>query len=194
MKISYTFAADCPIAELRGVTVTGGVFAATSGKYNDPIDSVKFDDEIIVAGKLRRISAKIAGKPELEQLLAAHNAAEAAKVAILAAIGWPQYQAVQSIAINAQGAYESASQHGYPVKQAAAMREADEALDAARAQYPLAAAYAMAESYSYASHNQKASAGRKAMAAIQGGADPLQAVAKMESDWSAAASKCCDNA
>ena len=189
MKITYTFPSDCKILQLRGVTVTGGEFRALSGKYGDPIDSVRFDD--VIDGK--RISAIIAGKPELEALLAAHNAAEAETVAVMASIGWPQYQAIQSKAINARYAYDAASERGYPVKEAAAMRAAGEALDSARAQYPLAAAYAKAESYSMASHDQKASAGRKAKAEIESGAEALSAVEKMEAAWSEAASKCVDN-
>lgn len=188
-KITYTFTADCPVAQLRGVTVYGGVFCAASGKYNDPIDTVRFTTK--VDGRV--VTARIAGKPELEQLLAEHLAAEAAKVATLASIGWPQYQAIQSRAINARGAYDAASEYGYPAKEARAMQAADEALDAARAQYPLAAAYALAESYSMAAHDQKSSAGHTAMAAIESGVNPISAVTKMEADWTASAAKCVSN-
>lgn len=191
-KITYTFPESSPVAELRGKTFSGGKFCRLDGKWQGEPDAVNFGEHT-VGGKLVMLKAKIKGKPELEKALANYQAAQAAEAAILASIGWPQYQAVQSRAINAQGAYEAASQHGYPVKQAAAMREAEEALEAARAQYPLAAAYAKAESYSMASNDQKSSAGRKAMDAIKSGADPLQAVEKMKSDWSAAASKSCDN-
>jgi len=189
-KITYTFPADCAAPQLRGITCTGGEFRAISGKFSDPIDSVRFDT--IIDGK--RISAIIAGKPELEKLLADHKAAEAAKVAVLASIGWPEYQKVQSRAINASSAYDAASERGYPVKEATAMREAAEALDTARAQYPLAAAYAKAESYSMASHDQKASAGRRAMHAIESGADAITATKKMETEWAEAASRCVANA
>ena len=192
-KITYTFPGSSPVAELRGKTFNGGKFCRLDGKWQGEPDAVNFGEHT-VSGKLVMVKAKIEGKPELEKALADYQAAKAVEAAILASIGWPQYQAVQSRAINAQGAYEAASQHGYPIKQAAAMPEADEALDAARAQYHLAAAYAKAESYSVASHDQKASAGRRAMEAIKSGADPLQAIEKMELDWAAAASKCCDNA
>lgn len=189
-KITYTFATDSKIPEfLRGVTVTGGVFCAKSGKWQDQIDAVKFDTII----DNRRIVAMIAGKPELEQLLAQHVAAIAAKDAILANIGWPQYQKIQSKAINARCAYDEASEYGYPAKKANAMRLADEALNNAAQQYPLAAAYAKAEAYSMAAHDQKANLGNKAMVAIELGADPVQAIEKMESGWAEVAAKCVIN-
>jgi len=111
----------------------------------------------------------------------------------LAAIGWPQYQAAQSRAIDARGAYDAASEYGYPAKEAAAMKTADKALDAARTQYPLAAAYALAESYSMASHDQKSSAGRRAMQEIENGADPIASIEKMKADWADSAAKCVAN-
>lgn len=189
-KITYTFANDSKIPEiLRGVTCTGGVFCAKSGKWQDQIDAVKFDTII----DNRRIVAMIAGKPELERLLAQHLAAVAAKDAILANIGWPQYQKIQSKAINARCAYDEASEYGYPAKEASAMKVADEALDAARTQYPFAAAYALAESYSMACNYQKSNAGKKAMAEIESGDDPLLAVEKMESNWTNAAAKLVEN-
>ena len=189
-KITYTFSTDCKIAELRGITVTGGEFCRADGKWQKEPDAVRFAEQ--VAGKT--IIAMIAGKPELEAALASHKAAKQAAVDRLAAIGWPQYQAVQRRAYNARAAYDRASEHGYPVHQAAAMRAADEALDAARVQYPMAAAYAKAESYSMASNYAKAGAGRNAMAAIELGTNPVAAVAAMESEWSAAAERMVQNA
>lgn len=189
-KITYTFANDTKVPEiLRGVTCTGGVFCAKSGKWQDQIDAVKFDTII----DNRRIVAMIAGKPELELLLAQHMAAIAAKDAILANIGWPQYQKIQSKAINTRHAYDDASEYGYPAKEANAMRLADEALNNAAQQYPLAAAYGKAEAYSMAAHDQKASLGNKAMIAIELGAEPLQTIANMESCWSAVAAQCVNN-
>jgi hypothetical protein len=192
-KISYTFPSDSPIKELRGLTVKDGKFKASSGKYGDPIDMVQFDLILKVDGKDRRICAMIKGKPELEKILADHNAKIESEKAVLKSIGWTEYQAIQSKAINAQGAYEAASKHGYPVKQAAAMREADEALEAARAQYPLAAAYALAESYSFAHNDMKSSAGTKAMKAIKSGSDPLKTIEEMENNWSDSASRAVNN-
>lgn len=192
-KITYTFPVDSPVPQLRGVTAKNGAFKASSGKYSDPIDMVQFDLVLKIDGKDRRIGAMIKGKPELEKLLADHNASIAAEKSALESIGWTQYEKVQSKAINARCAYDAASKYGYPMKQAAAMREADEALEAARIKYPFAAAYALAESYSFARNDMKSSAGSRAMAAIKGGADPLKAIEKMESDWSAAASKAVEN-
>lgn len=188
-KITYTFTADCKVSQLRGVTVIGGVFCTASGKWQEPVDAVRFDTKV----DGRHVIALIAGKPELEQALADHIASESAKKTRLESIGWPQYQAAQSRAINARYAYDAASERGYPAKEAAAMQVADESLDAARAKYPLAAAYAKAESYSTASHDQKASAGRCAMEAIELGADPIATIVKMEADWLEAATKCVEN-
>jgi len=63
----------------------------------------------------------------------------------LAAIGWPQYQAALTRAIDARYAYNAASERAIPAAEAAAMHAADKALDAARTQYPLAAAYSRGE-------------------------------------------------
>lgn len=189
MKITYTFPADCRVPQLRGQTVTGGVFCASSGKFDDKIDAVRFGTK--VDGK--QVMALIAGKPELEQALADHLAAQAAKAAILDNIGWPQYQAAQSHAISARAAYDAASEYGYPAKQAAEMRAAQDALDSARAKYPLAAAYAKAENYSMAANDQKSTAGRLAMEAIESGADPMTTIAAMEADWMDAAAKSVEN-
>lgn len=180
-KITYTFPADCPIPELRGVTATGGTFCRLDGKWDGEPDAVRFETRI----KGNGVVARIAGKPELEAALAAHNAAKQAKADRLAAIHWPEYQAVQRRAANAAHAYERASEHGYPVAEAAADRRAHEALVAAREQYPLAALYAKAESYSMASNYIKAGAGRRAMEAIEQGADSAEAVAAMEAEWTA---------
>ena len=189
-KITYTFSTDCKIAQLRGMTVTGGEFCRADGKWQHEPDAVRFAERI--DGKI--LIVLIAGKPELEAALAAHKRQKQAVADRLAAIGWPQYQAVQRGVYNARGAYDQASERGYPVREAAAMRAADEALDAARAQYPLAAAYAKSDSYSMAHNDQKASAGRRAMTAIESGAEPVAAIATMDAEWSAAAEKAVQNA
>lgn len=189
-KLTYTFADDCPITQLRGITVTGGKFCRIDGAWQKEPDAVRFRERI--DGKA--IVARITGKPELEAALRAHTNAERERAARLAAIGWPAYQAVQRAAANARAAYDRASEYGYPAKAAAAMRTTDEALAAARVQYPLAAAYARAESYSMAANDQKASAGCKAMAAIESGADALATIQAMEAEWSAAAERAVQNA
>lgn len=188
--LTYTFPADCPIPQLRGITVTGGQFCRIDGQWNKEPDAVRFNERI--DGKA--IVARIAGKPELEEALRAHNNAERAIADRLAAIGWPAYQAVQRAAKYARAAYDRASEYGYPAKEAAAMRTTDEALAAARVQYPLAAAYARAVSYSMAENDEKASAGRKAVAAIECGTDALEAIRIMEAEWSAAADRAVQNA
>ena len=71
-KITYTFPATCPIPELRGVTVHGGVLIRHGGK-----DAYRFATK--VAG--REVIATVAGKPELEAAAAAHRKAEAERAA-----------------------------------------------------------------------------------------------------------------
>lgn len=180
MGISYTFGQDSQIPELRGVTCQGGEFFRLDGKAGEP-DAVRFATR--VNGK--QVAARIAGKPELETALAEYKAAEERREAILVAIKWPEYQAIQRKAINARAAYDRASERGYPVAQAQAMRLADEALDQARSAFPLAAAYAMAEDFRLASNDVKSAAGSRAMQAIETGADALQAVANMKAEWDA---------
>ena len=189
-KITYTFQRDCKVAALAGKTFTGGEFCRTDGKWQGEPDAVRFAEK--VDGKT--VMARIAGKPELEAALAASKAEKAAVANRLAAIGWPQYKVAQRAAYNARAAYDRASERGYPAREAAAMRAAHEALDAARAQYPLAETYANAESYSLASNYVKAGAGARAMAAIEGGADPLAEVATMKSEWGVAAAQAVANA
>lgn len=180
--ITYTFAANCGIAQLAGVTVTGGKFdEMIIGGRKEII--VRF--ATIIAGK--RVIAKIAGKPELEALYREHLAGEARKAAILHQIGWPAYQAIQAKCINARAAYDAASMHGYPMREAAAAKLAEAALEQARLDYPGAAAYALAESYRYAANDRKSSAGEAAIEAIEAGMDPQAAVAQMQERWSAAA-------
>jgi hypothetical protein len=189
-NIAYTFAKDCAIPQLRGRTFTGGEFCRIDGKWQGEPDAVRFAER--VDGHV--VMARIAGNPELEAALSAHQAAKQAVADRLDAIGWAQYQAVQSRAYNAREAYDRASERGYPVREAAAMRAADEALDVACAQYPLAAAYAQAESYSQASNYAKAGAGRDAMLAIESGADPIETIAAMQASWSDAAWRAVQNA
>lgn len=53
------------------------------------------------------------------------------------------------------------------------------------AAYPVAAAYIKAENWSRAANAAKAAAGDKAMESILQGADPAEALAAMEREWSA---------
>jgi hypothetical protein len=190
ITITYTFPADCKIPQLRGRTFTVGEFCYIDSAGNQDPDAVRFAER--VDGKA--VVARIKGKPELEAALAASLAAKAAVVGRLAAMGWPQYEAAQDAMIAAREAYDRASEHGYPVREARAAESAEQALAAAAEQYPMAALYARAGSYSHASHDQKSSAGLRAMRAIEGGADPVQAVATMVAEWQAAAERAVQNA
>lgn len=186
--ITYTFPLDFSVTELRGKTFSGGKLCRVDGDWHGEPDAVDFGHQQ-VGGKTVALKVKITGKPELEAMLAAYKVEKEAIKARLAAIGWPTYKAAQSKAINARDAYDYASERGYPAKEASAMRVADEALDAVAQEYPLAAAYAEAESYGRSHNYLKSSAGTRAMRAIENGADPLQAVAEMEAEWTSAASR-----
>lgn len=70
--ITYTFPADCAVAELRGVTVSGGVPGLHKGA-----DMVRFATK--VSG--REVIALVAGTPELVAAVAAYRAAEASAAA-----------------------------------------------------------------------------------------------------------------
>lgn len=58
-------------------------------------------------------------------------------------------------------------------------------IEALNAKYPRAAAYIKAENYSCAANYAKSSAGRKALEKIINGEDYAQAIADMETEWSA---------
>lgn len=189
--LTYTFPTDFPTAELRGVTVTGGEFCRLDGQWmaGEP-DAVRFATK--VNGKA--IGARIAGKPELEAALAAHQAAQAAKAACLRALGWDEYREALRAAGNAEARYDAASEHGYPVREAERLRQAQDALSALSARSPGAAAYAKAEAYSQAANADKAILGTEAMRAIEQGLDPIITVEAMEQAWHAAAAQAVDHA
>jgi len=190
-KITYTFPADCKVPQLRGKTFTGGEFCRIDGQWlNVEPDAVRFAERF--EGQI--VMARIAGTPELEAALAARKAEQQAVADRLAAIGWPEYEALQRKAGNARIAYDRASDRGYPAREAEAMRIAEAALSNAREDYPLAAAYATAVSYSAASNYAKAAAGRRAMQSIEAGADPVATVEAMTAEWSAAADRAVANA
>ena len=176
--ITYTFCLDFPVAELRGITLTGGKFCRIDGLPGNP-DAVRFARGI--NGK--SVMARIVGKSELESALADYLAAHAKKEAILSAIGWTDYAKARNAAINAFAAYERASEHGYPAKEAAAMRIADAKLATAKDAFPDAALYAMADGFSMSANYVKAAAGRDAMDAIESGCNPSEAIAAMKAAW-----------
>lgn len=181
MNISYVFPEDCAIPELRGVTATGGEFCRVDGKWmNGDPDAIRFSHP---RHNGRVLIARIAGKPELEAALATMLAAKAAKEERLAALGWPHYEAARRALGNAQGAYDAASDYGYPAREAEQLRQAEKEMDRLRSIYPDAAAYAKALSVSEASNYEKAAIGRTAAKAIEQGADPSTAITDMEAAW-----------
>ena len=185
--IEFTFPEDCPVKELAGVTVKGGrpVNAGANGRC------VEFATK--VNGK--SVMARIAGKPDLEAAVARYDAEQAAvqqakRAALESAVpGLAQYEAAMRNYYNAQAAYDKASQHGYPVKEAAAAEAAEKALDAIHEQYPATSAYREIVSYQQASNYDKSAAGDKAMRAVEAGGDIFAVAAAMRAEWSAAAEK-----
>lgn len=186
--IEYTFPADCPVKELAGVTVKNGrpVNAGANGRC------VEFETK--VGGK--SVMARIAGKPELEAAVAQYDAdLEAEKQAKRAALesavpGLAEYESAMRNYYNAQAAYEKASEHGYPVREAAAADAADKSLAAIHEKFPATVAYREIKSYQQATNYDKSSAGDKALRAIEAGrADIFEIVAAMRAEWSAAAEK-----
>jgi len=73
-NITYTFPADCPLAALRGVTVTGG-------KLQRVLINKVATDVVVFETKVngQSVTAKVAGKPELEAILASKKAEEKEK-------------------------------------------------------------------------------------------------------------------
>ena len=189
-NITYTFPANCAVVQLRGKTFTGGELCRTDGKWQAEPDAVKFSER----GDGRDVIAGIFGRPELEILLAEHNARIAAKKLILDAIGWTQYNAARRAAGNARGAYDVASERGYPHRESAAMTAAEAALDLARIEYPLAAAYAIADDYSTADNYVKAACGRRAVDQIEAGSDPIQVIENMKLEWAGESERLVQNA
>lgn len=190
MTITYTFPADCPIKELAGKTLTGGNMIKHKGEY-----VVDFGEQ---AG--RRVMVVVDGKPELEALLAARNDQQAQRKASLTALGWDIYQPLQRAYSNACGAhgsamtrYNSAVEGSYPAPEVRILAAAENAIIAARVEFPGAAAYDFAQRFCQASNDAKASAGHRTVKAIEAGADPLDAIKAMKSEWSAAAATAVDN-
>lgn len=73
-NITYTFPVCDVIKDLRGVTVTGGVFCRLDGCDGEP-DAVEFATKTAGGGQ---IIALIAGNPDLRAMLAAHQAEKTA--------------------------------------------------------------------------------------------------------------------
>lgn len=190
MNITYTFPADCPIAALRGVTCTGGQVSRhnVGGKA---VEVVAFETK--VNGK--SVMAAVEGKPELVAAVAAVKAAEAKAAADkqaaleLAVPGLAAYEAASTAYSIAADAYDRASERGYPVREAANAKTADAALQAVFEKFPATKLWAQIKTYSYGSNYDRAGAADAAKKSVLAGVPIAEAVAKMEADWSAAASR-----
>jgi hypothetical protein len=195
MSINYTFPADCPVAALRGVTCTGGVFARHVIDRR-PVDVVAFATK--VAGK--QVVARIAGKPELEAAFATHNAAIALardekRAALESAVpGLAAYEAAMRAYTNAAAAYDMAAERGYPAREAAAASAAHTALEAVHAQYPATRLYRTIEGYRQSSNDAKGAAGDRAMTRLLAGEAIATVAADMDAEWGDAARRAVDNA
>jgi hypothetical protein len=110
MSITYTFPQNFNIAPLRGLTATGGEWTTVvvAGRR---VDAVAFANRI--GGK--QLIATVAGKPELEQLLAAHRADEGTRQAAAAeaAAAYAQTLAGQREAL-AMAEYNTYSPENFP--------------------------------------------------------------------------------
>jgi hypothetical protein len=189
-NITYTFPADCPIAELAGVTVSGG-------KIQNILVNKVLTEVVVFETKVqgKSVTAKVAGKPELEAAVAAIKAAEAqakadARATLEAAVpGLAAYESASSAYSAAVHAYDRASERGYPVNEAARAQAAEKVLFAVYEQHPATKLWAQIEKYSYGSNYDRAACASKAKAAVMSGVPIADAVAKMEADWSAAAER-----
>ncbi len=194
MTITYTFPADAAIAELRGVTCTGGRFTRQV-RDGVAIDVCAFETR--VGGK--QVMARVAGRPELEAALAqeraAVKAAEDARRAVLEAAvpGLSAYEAAAEIYSRAAAAYDRAAERGYPVREAQAAKVAEEKMQAVFVAFPATKLWRQILAFQQASHDIKASAGDAALAAVLAGVDIAVAVEQMQADWSAAARRAVDN-
>lgn len=193
--ITYTFPSDDKTpAHIRGVTVSGGQID-TRLVDRKVVDVVCFETKI----NGQQVVAGIKGRPELEAALAEHQAAKAAqklqaRQTLEAAVpGLAAYEAASTANANAAEAYDRASEHGYPAKQAAAAKAASEALEAVLAQYPATKAWRTIIGYTQASNYSKSAAGDAARKAVMDGTPIMQALEAMTANWSAAASRAVDN-
>ena len=194
MGITYTFAPDIAIPQLRGVTVSGGVFVRNlvAGKL---VDQVAF--ATLIDG--RRVTANVVGKPELEAALVAHTtavkaAADAKRAVLESAIpGFVAWEPASTTYARASQAYDRASDRGYPAREAAVAEAAGVALQAVFIQFPATALWAKIVGYTEASNYSKSSAGDKAKAAVEAGLPIEDAIAKMDADWHRAATRAVDN-
>lgn len=192
MNITYTFPEDCPLAALAGVTVSGG-------KIQNIIVNTVLTEVVVFETKVngKSVTAKVAGKPELEAAVAAIKAADAkAKadartVLELAVPGLSAYEAASAAYSNAAHAYDRACDRsgGYPVNEAAKAKAADAALQAVFAQYPATKLWAQIEKYSYGSNYDRAGCAARAKAAVLDGTSIAEAFEKMEAEWSEAAER-----
>lgn len=194
-KITYTFPDQAAIpAPLRGKTFTGGKLARHM-IGGAPVEVVIFAERI----NGQTVAAKVAGKPELEAAVAAIKTAEAkakadAQTALEIAVpGVTAYEAAMRVYTNASAAYDRASERGYPAKEAAAAKAADDALQAVMIKYPATALWRKVIAFTQASNDQKSSAGDAAKKAIMSGTPIAEAVTKMESEWLDAAQRAVDN-
>lgn len=132
------------------------------------------------------------GWPEYQPvLLAAENAAHAYDRACEAAISVGRLRREGDIILVQASTAEMIARHTKEAvisaadfhRASAQHSRACAALKEARLHYPLAAEYAKAVAYSESRDYLQAAAGRRAMEAIQQGADPDEAVARMVDEW-----------
>lgn len=184
--IEYTFPADCPVPQMRGVTCYGGKQqkAKIDGKC---VDVVAFSSPLI--GGLT-VTAKIENHPALKAIVDAANATAAAELMVRRSFvessvpGLAEYESAAKDVSIALSDYERASGRGYPAKEAAALSAAENKLNRVHDDYPATAAWRKIVAYSQASNVSKHSAGLGAIKAVEAGENVFMVAARMEAEWS----------
>ena len=157
-----------------------------SGTLSDDGKFLECEEVRLKDGRFVQLNIRLEGKPELQAAAAEIQQAKVDKAAKKRA-ALPNLSEIEKISgalENAHYAYQSKSEHGYPHKEAAALKAAEEAMEAARAKYPAEAAYLKAKSYTESHNIDKNIAGRKALEAISSGEDYKKAIEEMEKEWS----------
>ncbi len=157
-----------------------------SGTLSDDGKFLECGEVRLKDGRSVQLNIRLEGKPELQAAAAEIQQAKVDKAAKKKA-ALPNLSEIEKISgalENAHYAYQSKSEYGYPHKEAAALKAAEEAMEAARARYPAEAAYLKAKSYTESHNIDKNIAGRKALEAISSGEDYKKAIEEMEKEWS----------
>ena len=101
--------------------------------------------------------------------------------------GLADLQNLQGDRIDAEAAYDRASNRGYPAREAATLKRIEAAYIEAKKLYPIAAAWIRADAFEAASNYAKSAAGQRAKKRIDAGEDYNGVLADMDAEWKSAA-------